>query len=239
LLILTGQRRREVGNMPWTELHLDKRIWSLPSTRTKNHRADDVHLSGLAIEVIERLPRFTGQEYVFSVNGRQPVRGYSDAKKLINKRLAEVLPGMEGWVLHDLRRTVATGMANLGVAHEVLDRTLNHISGKIGPIARIYKRSQYAPERKAALDAWGRHPEALVYPERPQTNVVALLRAEVCRLRLGRFRIVPQPASLRSLKRTAPKGRFSSALEITSQPDEQPRPICVHRDHEDKRDMPH
>jgi integrase len=116
-----------------------------------------------------------GQEYVFSVNGRQPVRGYSDAKKLINKRLAEVLPGMQPWVLHDLRRTVVTGMAGIGVSHHVLDRVLNHVSGKIRGTARIYNRHEYLTEREAALDGWMRGAvRSREYPERAQTNVVAM-----------------------------------------------------------------
>jgi hypothetical protein len=76
--------------------------------------------------------------------------------------------------MHDLRRTTATGMADTSVAHHVL----NHTAGKMSGVAAIYNRSQYLPERKAALEAWSRHLETLVYPRRAQTNVVAMCRGD-------------------------------------------------------------
>jgi hypothetical protein len=76
--------------------------------------------------------------------------------------------------MHDLRRTCATGMAELGIAPHVLDRVLNHVSGTIKGVAKIYDRAEYKIERKVALDSWGRHVEGLVYPERAQTNVVEM-----------------------------------------------------------------
>jgi integrase len=122
--LLTGQRLREVGDLPWRgELDLERRIWSLPSTRTKNHRPHDVHLSDLAMEVIGKLPRFVGSDFVFSVTGEKPVQGYADIKYRIDARLAE-LGSVEPWTYHDLRRTCATGMADLNVAPHVLDRVL-------------------------------------------------------------------------------------------------------------------
>jgi integrase len=92
VLLLTGQRVREVGDMTWRELDLERRISSLPSARAKNHRAYDIHLSELAMEVINRLARFVGDnDFVFSVSGNRPVQAYSDAKVKIDKRLAELL----------------------------------------------------------------------------------------------------------------------------------------------------
>ena len=175
LLLLTGQRVREVGDMTWRELDLERRIWSLPSARAKNHRAHDIHLSDLALEIINQLPRFVGEhDFVFSVSGKKPVQSYSDAKTKIDKRLAELLGDVAPWVFHDLRRTVATFMADLGIAPHVLDRVLNHVSGTITGVARVYNRHEYRDERKAALDAWGRFIEGLVYPHRAQQNVVAM-----------------------------------------------------------------
>jgi integrase len=180
LLILTGQRLREVAEMPWGELDLDpdNRVWHLPSERAKNGNAHDIHLSDLALEIIAKLPRFARAgktSFVFSVTGAHAISTFSYHKRQIDQRLQAVLgKKVEPWTLHDLRRTCATGMAELGIAPHVLDRVLNHVSGTIKGVARIYNRSQYSIERKAALDAWGRHVEALVYPERAKTNVVEM-----------------------------------------------------------------
>jgi hypothetical protein len=100
-----------------------------------------VHLSDLAIEIIGRLPRFAG--FVFSVTGEQPVEAYSDAKTAIDKRLAAILPGMEPWVMHDLRRTCTTGMAQLGIPPHIADKVLNHQSGVIRGVATVYNKFDY------------------------------------------------------------------------------------------------
>ena len=101
LLLLTGQRVREVGDMPWRELDLGRRIWSLPGERTKNRESHYVPLSEFAIEIIEALPRLD-QELVFPgrerANGeRRPVEGYSDAKARMDRLLARELPNMKPW----------------------------------------------------------------------------------------------------------------------------------------------
>jgi integrase len=163
LLLLTGARKREIGEMRWHELDLEKRLLLLPSTRTKNHHPHDLHLPDLAMEIIDRLPRRPDGDFVFSVTGAQPVRGgsYSFAKTQIDRRLEAILGKVEPWVVHDLRRTAATYMAELGVGHHVVDKILNHQSGAIRGIARVYNRHSYDVE-------------ALVYPERAASNVVEM-----------------------------------------------------------------
>ena len=79
------------------------------------------------------------------------------------------------WILHDLRRTAATGMARLNIAPHVVDRILNHVSGTIRGVAAVYNRHAYLEERKAALEAWGRYVESLVWPAAP--NVIPLSAA--------------------------------------------------------------
>jgi len=71
---------------------------------------------------------------------------------------------IEGWILHDLRRTAATGMARLNIAPHVVDRILNHVSGTIRGVAAVYNRHAYLEERRAALEAWGSYVESLVGP---------------------------------------------------------------------------
>ena len=81
---------------------------------------------------------------------------------------AEIPP----WILHDLRRTAATGMARLNIAPHVVDKVLNHVSGKIRGVAAVYNRFEYLKERQAALDAWGQYVIGLVMVA--PANVIAL-----------------------------------------------------------------
>jgi Arm DNA-binding domain/Phage integrase family len=175
LLLLTAQREKEVGDLPWREIK--GRVWTLPGARAKNHCAHDIHLSDLAMEVINKIPKFAGDGpgFVFSVDGTRPVQSYSDAKGRIDKRLTELLGNnVEPWVLHDLRRTATTGMARLKIPPHIADKVLNHQHGTISGIAGIYNKFQYLDEREDALDVWGKFVEALVYPDRAGTNIVPM-----------------------------------------------------------------
>ncbi len=99
---------------------------------------------------------------MFSVRGNKPVSGFGDIKLKIDRRLAELSGDVEPWVFHDIRQSLATGMADLNVAPHVLDRVLNHVSGSISGVAAIYNREQYRDERKAALNSWGDYVARLV-----------------------------------------------------------------------------
>ena len=173
LLILTGQRREEVGGMLWGELDLDKGVWSLSSERTKNKRAYDVPLSGMALEVLRQVPMRQARELVFG-RGKGSFSGWSmckhrlDAKMLAGRR-AEAAPPMKPWVLHDLRRSVVTGMNDLGIAPHVVEAVVNHVSGHKGGVAGVYNKSVYAAEKRQALDRWAQHiAEIVAGVERPK-----------------------------------------------------------------------
>jgi integrase len=195
LLLLTAQRRTEVAGLRWSEIDLDARTWTIPRERTKNDREHLVHLSDLALETIQSLPRFTqamsdavgekGADLIFTTTGMRHVSGYSKAKASLDKHMLEPLrselsavesvgqpAGVGEWILHDLRRTAATGMARLNIAPHVVDRILNHVSGTIRGVAAVYNRHAYLDERNAALEAWGRYVERLVRPV-PE-NIVAV-----------------------------------------------------------------
>ena len=106
----------------------------------------------------------------------RPVSGFSRAKAMLDRRMcARAGTGIESWILHDLRRSAATGMARLNIAPHVVDKILNHVNGTIRGVAAIYNKSQYLPERAAALDALGRYIESLVRPTTP--NIVELAAA--------------------------------------------------------------
>ncbi len=155
VLALTAQRREEVAQMTWDELDLPKHVWEIPSTRTKNGKPHIVHLSDLAMRVLDTRPR-TGP-YVFG-SGDKKFRSFGHAKAKLDKKA-----GVSGWRLHDLRRTAVSGMARLGVPPHVADKILNHTAGTISGVAAVYQRHEFMAERKDALDAWARHLSAIVY----------------------------------------------------------------------------
>jgi integrase len=190
LLLLTAQRRDELAHATWGEFDLEKQAWTLPGSRTKNGRSHIVHLSGLAVEILERLPRIaskTGWAFTTGLGGDNPVSGFGRGRERIAAAMADV-SGTEAapFTLHDLRRSAATGMAALAIAPHVVDKILNHSSGKIAGVAKIYNRFEYLAERKAALEAWARHVESLIRPT--SSNVVEIPRrveAEFPPARLG------------------------------------------------------
>ena len=176
LLILTGQRREEVGGMLWSEIDLDKRFWRIDAERTKNGLAHDVPLSSPAVEMLRARER-SGRALVFG-SREGPFQGWSNAKSALDRRVLAKLreTGADGalkpWRLHDIRRTVATRMADLGVQPHVIEAVLNHISGHKAGVAGVYNRASYANEKRHALDLWGAHVADLA--EGRESNIVPL-----------------------------------------------------------------
>lgn len=160
LLLLTGQRREEVASMRWRDLDLDAATWTLPREATKSDRRHVVPLSPQALRILRAMPRVeSAAGYVFPAKrsaSAAPVSGFSAAKRRV-----DAIAGVGGWRLHDLRRTLASGLARLGTRLEVIERVLNHSSGSFAGVAGVYNRFAYLPEMRAALDAWGRHLEFL------------------------------------------------------------------------------
>jgi integrase len=144
MLILTGQRLTEVGGMTWAELSADLSTWTIPACRAKNGATHIVPLSRQPQDLLRTMPRFG--ELVFP-GLRSAFSGWGKAKSALDAR-----SGVTGWRLHDLRRTMATGLQRLGVRLEVTEAALNHISGtRVG----IYQRHDWQAEKRAALEAWG------------------------------------------------------------------------------------
>ena len=175
LLILTGQRRGEVAGMRNDELHGD--LWRLPAARTKNGRPHDVPLSMPAKELLDGLERLG--PYVCTTTGTEPFQGFSKGLRVVTAKMAEIAEKERGqpapiphWTLHDIRRTVATGMARIGIPVRVTEAVLNHVSGTASGIVSVYQRHDYADEKRQALDAWARMVEEIVNG-RP-ANVVRL-----------------------------------------------------------------
>ncbi len=155
LLLLTGQRLGEVRGMRRAELSDDLATWTIPGERTKNKRSHVVPLTSMARELIGSV-RGDG-EPVFTTNGRSPLGVGSKIKQRLDRAMKT-----PPWRLHDLRRTCATGMAEIGVAPHVVEAVLNHVSGAKSGVAGVYNRAQYAAEKKAALERWASHIAGLV-----------------------------------------------------------------------------
>lgn len=203
LLILTGQRRGEVASLQWSDIRDAE--WHLPNERTKSGRGHAVPLSSYAMRVLEQVPQVGS--YVFS-SGMEPrkrkvdpeaeekkhrrgdkaFQGWSRAKARLDAIIgrqwvtagAQREPGVEAkgiadWRLHDIRRTVATGMRTLGVDRLTVSKILNH---REAGITKVYDRYAGDPEKRRALEHWGRHVEDL-FSARPATEMVVPLRPPI------------------------------------------------------------
>jgi integrase len=154
LLMLTGQRRGEIAGLRWDEINGDQIVFS--SERTKNGRAHIVPLSKTARTILAAFNN-EGRTFVFGRDDDGGFQGWTEPKQRLDARCP-----LPHWTIHDLRRSVATGMADIGIQPHVIEAVLNHVSGHKGGIAGIYNRSQYATEKVQALARWDEHLRAVV-----------------------------------------------------------------------------
>ena len=151
LAILTGQRRNELAGMRWNEIDFDKKIWRIPKERSKNGLAHELPLAQQVIALLEALPRFDSP-YVFSP-ADTPVSGHSRAKKRLDFAIVKANGGeaLAPFVVHDLRRSFATGLQRLGVPMEVTEYCLNHKGESFAGIRGIYQRHDYQNEMRCPV----------------------------------------------------------------------------------------
>jgi integrase len=171
LLVLTGQRREEVAGMRWGEISDDLALWTLPAERVKNKTKHEVPLSPPAREILASLPRIG--ELVFTTTGATPVSGFAPVKRRLD---AAISPPLAPWVLHDLRRSLASGMARLSVRLEVVEKILNHTGCSFAGVAGVYQRHDYAAEKRSALELWAHHILSLSRRSKRSGNVITLKR---------------------------------------------------------------
>lgn len=158
LLILTGQRRGEIGSLHRNWINSDEKTIALPSEVVKNGRPHTFPFGNMTTGILDALPTFDC-DLVFPARGnnKAPFSGWSKCKQVL-----DTSSGITGWTLHDLRRTFATNLAALDTAPHVVERLLNHASGTISGVAAIYNRFQYAAEMRAAIEMWEKHLKKLL-----------------------------------------------------------------------------
>jgi integrase len=164
-LLLTGARRNEASEMPWTELDGDD--WILPPARNKvmARRKEQVDLvrplAKAALAVLGKQPRIDGCVYLFTTDGRRPLSGFSKFKRRFDAKC-----GVTDWVIHDLRRTARSLMSRARVDSDHAERCLGHV---IGGVRGTYDRHEYHAEKKHAFQALAALIERIL---RPTDNII-------------------------------------------------------------------
>ena len=170
LMILTGQREREVADLSWSEVDLDNALWTIPAARMKGGRAHEVPLSPAALGLLRSLPRWSAGDFVFTTTaGAKPINGSSKAKVRMDR-----LSGVTDWKLHDLRRTMRTELSGLPVQDLVRELVIAHARPGLH---KVYDRHTYEAEKRECLNLWERRLLAIVEP--PPANVTDLAAARL------------------------------------------------------------
>lgn len=194
LLILTGQRRSEVAAINWAELDRSTATWTIPADRAKNDVAHIVPLSKPVIAELDELAlaeqlkaeeekpdgkRWPKSGFALTTTGRTPISGITKAKNALDAAISEAREKqpLPAWRIHDLRRTLATGFQRMGVRFEVTEAVLNHVSGAKSGVAGIYQRHDWQDEKRAALESWAAHIEAIVTKQKKDSKVVPIRAA--------------------------------------------------------------
>jgi integrase len=187
-LIYTGQRREEVAALPWDELSRSDAEWRLPASRAKNGAAHIVPLAPQMIALFDGIAggkKWPRKGLVFTTTGKTPISGFSRAKLRLDKEMAVIEAKRAAdagedpqevslWRVHDLRRTLATGMQRLNVRLEVTEAVLNHVSGSRAGIVGVYQRHDWKDEKRSALAAWARHVDLITGQVPASENVTEL-----------------------------------------------------------------
>jgi len=171
LLLLTGQRRQEIGDLKWSEVDMETGTINLPAERTKNGLAHTIPMSDSVKAILAARTHRPNRELVFGQR-REGFSSWAMPKAALDAKLGFTKP----FVIHDLRRTCATGMAEqLGIEPHIIEAVLNHISGHKAGVAGIYNRASYESGKRRALDLWANHVEQIVAGHK--AKVVPMKRA--------------------------------------------------------------
>ncbi len=154
-LLLTGCRRDNVRTMRWAEIDLENRVWTIPGSTHKNSKPHEVMLSEPLIAILKGMER--NGPFVFTRDGKRPVAGMADIKVRL-----DTTSGVAGWRLHDLRRTLRTGLSRLGIVEEIAERAIGHKRSKLD---QTYNLHDYRAEKAEALQRWADHVTGIVKAE--------------------------------------------------------------------------
>ena len=157
MMILTGCRRNEIGGMRWSEIASDKGTWTLPAVRSKNKRALTLPVLPMMREILDTVPQMASRDQLFGQRSEKGFAGWDKGKQSIDEG-----SGVAGWRRHDLRRTVATRMADIGIAPHIIEAVLGHHGGFRAGVAGVYNKSSYQREIRAALAQWHDHVRSIV-----------------------------------------------------------------------------
>jgi integrase len=160
LLICTGCRREEIGGLRWRpEINLDDATITLPKERTKNRHEHVLPITPLAMQIIRSIQERVGRVHLFGDRSAAGFNAWSAHMRELGKRLHGIAP----WKLHDLRRSLASWLADHGdVEPHIIEAILNHYSGHRSGVAGIYNRAKYARQIRAALSLWDDHLRSLI-----------------------------------------------------------------------------
>jgi len=156
ILILTGAREREISDLHWDEINLEKGVIELPAYRVKNRRKHVIPISGAVRAILERRGQ-SGSDFVFGTSGSSGFSGWSRCKERLDKAIK-----IAAWTIHDLRRVCSTGMNEIGIEPHIVEAILGHVSGTRGGIAGRYNYALYESQKATALARWAEHVAAIV-----------------------------------------------------------------------------
>jgi integrase len=171
LLMLTGCRRSEIGGLRWSEVDFDRDTITIAGNRAKNGRSLTLTLPPVALDILHLAPRLDGCENIFSSSDRG-FSTWSSSTAALRERIATKGKPLPHFILHDVRRSTATHMAEIGVQPHIVEAILNHVSGHKRGVAGIYNRASYAREIATALQLWAEHLLAIV--EGRESKIVPL-----------------------------------------------------------------
>jgi integrase len=162
LELLIGLRVREVTEAPKAEIDLDRKLWTVPGDRTKNGKELRLPLSDFAIRIIKgAMVRAGNSPWLFPspILPGQPLRKQSVSRAMWRHRQRKG-SDLTDVRTHDLRRTAATSLGEMGVMGDVIERFLNHTPQ--GVTRRHYNHATYEGPLREALDAWAAKLEGIV-----------------------------------------------------------------------------
>jgi integrase len=155
------------------EFDLERSTWTIPAKRAKNGREHSLPLGSLSREIIASVPQVVGRDLLFGARTDRGFTSWAEHKRALDARLGEQV---RPWVLHDLRRTVATRLCDIGIEPHVVEQILNHQSGHRGGIVGVYNKSKYTIAVQKAVAVWDGHLTTLV-EGRERRKVIAFPQA--------------------------------------------------------------